>query len=88
MTELTQSLAAQVCSEKCCVQFHDPERGKGLRFTQILDSGTITGRVSMERKTFYCDIFIGRFFDPRQISETLINALHGSYYRLQVAMRQ
>ena len=55
---------------------------------QILDSGTVTGRYSVERKTFYCDIFLCNFFDPREVSEMLINALNGSYYRLQVAMRQ
>ena len=85
---LARQLGATPCSEKCCAAFHDPERGKGLRFTQILDSGTITGRFSLERQTFYCDIFMCRFFDPREISEALINALNGSYYRLQVAMRQ
>ena len=85
---LARQLDASPCSEKCCAAFHDPERGDGLRFTQILDSGTITGRFSLERQTFYCDIFMCRFFDPREISETLINALNGSYYRLQVAMRQ
>lgn len=88
LNELNQTLDSRPSCEKCCVKFHDPERGEGMRFTQILDSGTVTGRVSLERQTFYCDIFIGRFFDPRQISETLINSLQGSYYRLQVAMRQ
>ncbi|MBE6366495.1 MAG: adenosylmethionine decarboxylase [Lentisphaerae bacterium] len=85
---LARQLDATPCGQNCCASFHDPERGDGLRFTQILDSGTITGRFSLERKTFYCDIFMCRFFDPQELSETLINALNGSYYRLQVAMRQ
>lgn len=86
--ELCEKLNASECCSSCSVKFHDPERGSGLRFSQILDSGTVTGRYSIERKTFYCDIFLCKFFDPREISEMLINALHGSYYRLQVAMRQ
>ena len=85
---LCEKLNADMCCTDCCVNFHDPERGSGMRFTQILDSGTVTGRYSVERKTFYCDIFLGNFFDPREVSEMLINALDGSYYRLQVAMRQ
>ncbi len=88
LNELSKALHTEPCSSNCCADFHDPERGKGLRFTQILDAGTITGRYSLDRKALYCDIFLGRFFDPREISETLINALNGSYYRLQVAMRQ
>ena len=87
--ELAKQLHAAPCSGgNCCVNFHDPELGDGLRFTRILDYGTITGRFSLERQTFYCDIFMCRFFDPRELSETSINALQGNYYRLQVAMRQ
>ena len=88
LDEVTGKLNAVCSGGECCVKFHDPERGEGLRFTRILDSGTITGRYSLERKSFYCDIFMGGFFDPRELSETLISALDGSYYRLQVAMRQ
>ena len=88
LTDLAEVLDARQCGSGCSAAFHDPEKGKGLRFTRILDSGTITGRVSYERQTFYCDIFMGRFFDPRVVSEALINLLHGGYYRLQVAMRQ
>ena len=85
---LCEKLNAAKCCASCGVTFHAPERGEGLRFTQILDAGTVTGRYSLERKTFYCDIFLCKFFDPREISEMLINSLHGRYYRLQVAMRQ
>jgi len=85
---LCEKLNAAKCCSLCNVMFHAPERGEGLRFTQILDAGTVTGRYSAERKTFYCDIFLCKFFDPREISEMLINSLQGRYYRLQVAMRQ
>ena len=88
LNDLSRVLSATPCGSNSCAEFHDPERGNGLRFTQILDCGTITGRCSVERQTFYCDIFMCRFFDPRTISEALINALGGNYYRLQVAMRQ
>ena len=88
LQKLCCELNAACCCESCCVKFSDPERGDGLRFTQLLDSGTVTGRCSIERKSFYCDIFMGRFFEPREISELLINQFNGSYYRLQVAMRQ
>lgn len=88
LNELDQVLHTEPRSTNCCADFHDPERGKGLRFTRILDAGTITGRYSLDRKALYCDLFLSRFFDPREISETLINAMNGSYYRLQVAMRQ
>ncbi|MBE6370165.1 MAG: adenosylmethionine decarboxylase [Lentisphaerae bacterium] len=88
LQQLCGKLNADCCCASCCAKFSDPEKGDGLRFTQLLDCGTVTGRYSIERKTFYCDIFMGRFFDPREISELLIEALHGDYYRLQVAMRQ
>ena len=88
LEELCQKLESAPCCPNCCVKFHDPERGSGLRFTQILNSGTVTGRYNLERRTFYCDIFLCRFFEPREAAELLIDALSGSYYRLQVAMRQ
>ena len=88
LKDLAGNLGAVACGANSCVKFHDPERGDGMRFTQILDSGTITGRFSLERQTFYCDIFLCRFFDPREISDSLINSLNGNYYRLQVALRQ
>ena len=70
------------------MELHPLEQGKGIRFIQMLDSGTINGRCRRENGIFYCDIFLCRFFDPREISETLIDSLKGSYYRLQVALRQ
>lgn len=85
---LCEKLNADACCANCCVNFHDPERGSGMRFTQILSNGTVTGRYSVERQALYCDIFLGSFFDPRETAEEIINALNGSYYRLQVAMRQ
>ena len=88
LEDLSDVLKTEFCGKGCCAEFTDPGKGGGLRFTRMLDAGTITGRYSLERKTFYCDIFLGRFFDPRKASETLINTLNGSYYRLQVAMRQ
>ena len=88
LEDVSDVLGVEFCGKGCCAEFTDPEKGGGLRFTRMLDAGTITGRYSLERKTFYCDIFLGRFFDPRKVSETLINTLNGSYYRLQVAMRQ
>ncbi len=88
LEDVSKVLDVEFCGSGCCSEFTDPEKGSGLRFTRMLDAGTITGRYSLERKTFYCDIFLGRFFDPRKVSETLINTLNGSYYRLQVAMRQ
>ena len=88
LEDVSEVLDVEFCGSGCCSEFTDPEKGDGLRFTRMLDAGTITGRYSKERKTFYCDIFLGRFFDPRTVSETLINSLNGSYYRLQVAMRQ
>ena len=88
LEDVSEVLDVEFCGKGCCTEFTDPEKGSGLRFTRMLDAGTITGRYSLERKTFYCDIFLGRFFDPRKVSETLINTLNGSYYRLQVAMRQ
>ena len=88
LEDVSDVLGVEFCGKGCCAEFTDPEKGGGLRFTRMLDAGTITGRYSLECKTFYCDIFLGRFFDPRKVSETLINTLNGSYYRLQVAMRQ
>ena len=70
------------------MELHPLEQGKGIRFIQMLDSGTINGRCRRENGIFYCDIFLCRFFDPREISEALIDSLKGSYYRLQVALRQ
>ncbi len=88
LTDLVEKLHAEPCGESQCVAFHQEGKGDGLRFSQILDTGTVTGRLSQKRRTFYCDIFLNRFFDPREIAESLIEVLSGGYYRLQVALRQ
>ncbi len=88
LQDAAKVLDVEICGKGCCSEFTEPGKGGGFRFICMLDAGTITCRYSLERKTFYCDIFLGRFFDPRKVSETLINTLNGSYYRLQVAMRQ
>ena len=88
LEELAGVLGAEYCNDLCGSEFTEPGKGRGFRFMRMLDAGTVTGRYSLERQTFYCDIFLGRFFDPRKVSESLINTLNGSSYRLQVAMRQ
>lgn len=92
LRELVSNLAARLGSVpegECGVaEFHDPDKGDGLRMLQMLSDGTITGRLSRRRHTFYCDIFTNRFFEPREPAELLMDALGGAYYRLQVALRQ
>ena len=88
LEDLAEVLDSDFCNNLCGSEFTEPGKGRGFRFMRMLNAGTVTGRYSLERQTFYCDIFLGRFFDPRKVSEKLINTLNGSYYRLQVAMRQ
>lgn len=88
LQDLSTVLGAKFSTDICGSEFTAEGKGGGFRFMRMLDAGTVTGRYSLERQTFYCDIFLGRFFDPRKVSESLINTLNGSYYRLQVAMRQ
>ena len=88
LDELAEVLDTEFVTDLCGSEFTEPGKGGGYRFMRMFDAGTVTGRYSLERQTFYCDIFLGRFFDPRKVSESLINTLNGSYYRLQVAMRQ
>ena len=88
LEELAEVLDTEFVTDLCGSEFTEPGKGGGYRFMRMFDAGTVTGRYSLERQTFYCDIFLGRFFDPRKVSESLINTLNGSYYRLQVAMRQ
>ena len=88
VAELAKQLGSRLEGECGVAAFHDPDKGDGLRLLQMLSDGTITGRLSKRRRTFYCDIFTNRFFEPREAAEFLMKALGGAYYRLQVALRQ
>ena len=86
--QLAERLGSTPEGECALAEFHDPAKGDGLRLLQMLSDGTVTGRLSRRRHTFYCDIFTNRFFEPREPAELLMETLRGSYYRLQVALRQ
>ncbi|MPM77136.1 S-adenosylmethionine decarboxylase proenzyme [bioreactor metagenome] len=92
MNTLTEGLAERLNSGPegiCrCIAFHDPVKGDGLRMGRMLRDGTITGCAIINRRNFYCDIATSCFFDPREMAEYLMETLRGSYYRLQVALRQ
>ena len=57
-------------------------------FLQLTGNGRISGYLVPERKTLYLNIFTDGFFDPRHAAEFVMGILGGSYYRMQVQIRQ
>ena len=63
-------------------------RGENCEFYRTFTAGRITGFVSVSRKVVYLNIFTDGFFDPRPIAEFAMELLGGTYYRMQVQIRQ
>ena len=57
-------------------------------FLQLTGNGRISGYLVPARKTLYLNIFIDGFFNPRTAAEFAMDILGGSYYRMQVQIRQ
>ena len=62
--------------------------GNCLAFEQPVDGGLFSGRMDLDAKTAYLDVFVAGYFDPRGAAESAIRELGGSYYRLQPHVRQ
>lgn len=63
-------------------------REQGAEFLQLTSHGRISGFAVPEEKTLYLNIFADGFFDPRNIAEFAMEYLKGTYYRMQVQIRQ
>ena len=57
-------------------------------FLLLTEKGRISGYLVPARKTLYLNIFTDGFFDPRRAAEFAMNTLGGSYYRMQIQIRQ
>lgn len=63
-------------------------REQGAEFLQLTSDGRISGFAVPEEETLYLNIFVDGFFDPRHSAEFAMKLLGGSYYRMQVQIRQ
>ncbi len=63
-------------------------RGANLHFTCQFDRGRVFGFASTAEKNLYLDIFTNGFFDPRTVAESAMTSVNGTYYRMQVQIRQ
>ncbi len=68
--------------------FEINKRGDNWDFVCNFECGRITGFASATEKNLYLDIFRDGFFDPRSAAETAMTAVNGTYYRMQVQVRQ
>lgn len=59
-------------------------------FIHFLPGGKISGYISSEggKNNLYLDIFVHGFFDPRSAAEFAMDFFSGTYYRMQVQVRQ
>ncbi|MBE6357107.1 MAG: adenosylmethionine decarboxylase [Lentisphaerae bacterium] len=62
--------------------------GENNEFYRTFTAGRITGFVSRNRNAVYLNIFTDGFFDPRPMAELAMELLDGTYYRMQVQIRQ
>ena len=63
-------------------------RSDEAEFLLLTDNGRISGYLVPARETLYLNIFTDGFFDPRHAAEFAMDILGGSYYRMQVQIRQ
>ncbi len=68
--------------------FKIQKRGNNLDFVCNFANGRVSGFASAAEKNLYLDIFKDGFFDPRTLAETAMTAVKGTYYRMQVQVRQ
>ena len=63
-------------------------RGEDAEFFRTFNRGRVSGFFAVEKQSVYLNIFTDGFFDPRTIAEFAMEKLHGTYYRMQVQIRQ
>ena len=63
-------------------------RGRDAEFFRIFGRGRIAGFISCEKSAVYLNVFTDGFFEPRQLAEFAMEKLSGTYYRMQVQIRQ
>ena len=63
-------------------------RGEDAEFFRTFGRGRISGFITPEKQSVYLNIFTDGFFDPRPVAEFAMAKLHGTYYRMQVQIRQ
>jgi hypothetical protein len=63
-------------------------RGEDAEFFCTFGRGRISGFITPEKQSVYLNIFTDGFFDPRPVAEFAMAKLHGTYYRMQVQIRQ
>jgi S-adenosylmethionine decarboxylase len=78
---------AEVLSEPSVRWLWMPRRDEA-EFLLLTDNGRISGYLVPARETLYLNIFTDGFFDPRHAAEFAMEMLNGSYYRMQVQIRQ
>ena len=63
-------------------------RKEDTEFFRTFGRGRISGFITPEKQSVYLNIFTDGFFDPRPVAEFAMAKLHGTYYRMQVQIRQ
>ena len=72
----------------CREQWWFDRRSDGVEFFRVFDRGKIAGVVHSGTGNVYLSVFTDGFFDPRPMAEFAMQELHGTYYRMQVQIRQ
>lgn len=76
------------CTPECDGKWVFDSHPEGVEFFRAFNRGRISGVVSPEKQTVYLSLFTDGFFDPRPVAEFAMQELNGTYYRMQVQIRQ
>ena len=85
---LAEKIAVSLNGNDSDIDFEIKNRGANLHFICSFDRGRVSGFASTAEKNLYLDIFTNGFFDPRGIAECAMTSVDGTYYRMQVQIRQ
>lgn len=69
-------------------KWHYSVKGSDDEFFYSFFRGRISGFIVPEKRSVYLNIFTDGFFDPRPLAEAAMEIAGGTYYRLQVQVRQ
>lgn len=67
---------------------HEKNHPDTAEFSYIFDNGNISGMSVKSSGNIYFTVFSDGFCDPRTIAEYLISEVNGTYYRMQIQIRQ
>ena len=87
--KLVEKLVAKLAvSEGTSGSWHYAVNGNDMEFFHSFACGRISGFIVPEKRTVYLNIFTDGFFDPRPLAEAAMEITGGTYYRMQVQVRQ